>query len=308
MPGNDLATRVANQAATRPAAPVQTGLKHQIQQMGEQFQLAMPRGFDANQLVRDALTCLSATPQLASCDPISVLGGLMTCAQLGLRPAVLGQAWLLPMWDRRSGGNKATLVVGYKGYLELVHRSGQVESVNAHIIHENDTWDVEYGDSEHLTHKPNFFSDRGKPILYYATGRKRGASRSEFQIASLAEMQEHRDRYAMAKKKGGEVVGPWRDNFDSMALKTMMLRLVKYLPQSPELVMAQIADGGARTELAPHADIVEVTQEVEGELLEGGPTAPAEDPWTTPDNAWPAVAVPGGQASQEGAGDAQTAF
>lgn len=299
MPGNDLATRVANQAAHRTDGP-SGGLKSQIHQMKEQFQLAMPRGFDADQLVRDAITCMSNSPQLASCEPLSVLGGLMTCAQLGLRPAVLGQAWLLPMWDRRTGGNKATLVVGYKGYLELIHRSGQVESVNAHIIHETDTWDVQYGDNEQLLHKPNLLvphRDRGRPVLYYATARKRGASKADFQIASVSEMEEHRDKFAMAKKNG-KVLGPWRDHFDAMALKTMVIKLAKYLPQSPELVAALTADGGARMELGPDADIMMVTQEVDGELVdEPGytPAPPAPAAYADADDGWPPVAAPGGE-------------
>jgi recombination protein RecT len=274
----DLATRVAA-AAARTDGDRPT-LKSQIQQMGEQFQLAMPRGFDAQQLVRDAFTCLSNSPKLATCDPVSVIGGLMTCAQLGLRPAVLGQAWLLPMWDKKSGANKATLVIGYKGYLELIHRSGQVESVNAHIIREGDKWSVAYGDDERLIHEPNFADRPGAPLLYYATGRKRGASRAEFQIAPKWEMEEHRDKFAMAKYQG-RVVGPWKDHFDAMALKTMMLRLAKYMPQSPELIMAQVADGGVRLELAPNADISEVTETIEGEVLEEGPERGEEDPWAS---------------------------
>jgi recombination protein RecT len=291
MPGNDLATRVAAAAQRTDGSP--PNLKTQISQMGEQFQLAMPRGFDAQQLVRDAFTCLSMTPKLATCDPVSVIGGLMTCAQLGLRPAVLGQAWLLPMWDGRNRTNRATLVIGYKGYLELMHRSGQVEAVNAHIIHEGDKWSAQYGDDERLIHEPNFAERPGPALMYYATGRKRGAARSEFQIAPKWEMEEHRDKFAMAKKNGA-VVGPWRDHFDAMALKTMMLRLSKYMPQSPELIMAQIADGGVRLELAPNADITEVTETIDGEVLEDEPVgAPSEpDPWASAPEPWPPVAAP----------------
>lgn len=274
----DLATRVA--AAAQRTDGERPSLKVQIQQMGQQFQLAMPRGFDAQQLVRDAFTCLSNSPKLATCDPVSVIGGLMTCAQLGLRPAVLGQAWLLPMWDKKTNLNKATLVIGYKGYLELMHRSGQVEDVNAHIIRDNDKWSVAYGDDERLIHEPNFAERPGAPILYYATARKRGAARSAFQIAPKWEMEEHRDKFAMAKYQG-RVIGPWRDHFDAMALKTMMLRISKYMPQSPELIMAQAADGGVRLELTPNADISEVTETIEGEVLEDGPEAAEEDPWAS---------------------------
>jgi recombination protein RecT len=90
-------------------------LADQIRGMEKQFQLAMPRGAEATQLVRDALTALRTIKHLDKCEANSVLGALMTCAQLGLRPGVLGHAWPLPFWDRHSKGYKAQLVIGYQG-------------------------------------------------------------------------------------------------------------------------------------------------------------------------------------------------
>jgi len=254
LPTTELAQRLAN----RPVE--QVDLRTQLMGMTEQFQLAMPRGFEAKQLVRDALTCLRETPKLAQCDPASVLGGLMTAAQLGLRPAVLGQCWLLPMWNRRAGGHQATLVVGYLGYLELINRSQRVAKITARKVYEFDKFDVEYGDSERLKHKPMLFGDRGSVVAYYATAQLVPKA-TTFHVMTKAEVEEHRDKFAMAKTKDGTVIGPWRDHFDQMALKTVILRLVRLLPKTPELAAASIADGAVRQDHDPRADVITVTQD-----------------------------------------------
>ncbi len=276
MTAGTLETRLA--AQRNPEARPQLALRDQLTSMADQYQLAMPKGLDASQLVRDALTCLSSTPKLAECDAKSVLGGLMTCAQLGLRPAVLGHAWLLPMWNKQTRGQSATLVIGYQGYLELIHRSGKVTKVTARKIREYDDYDVEYGDSEHLYHKPKLFGDKGQVIAYYATARFPSGD-STFSIMSKEDAEEHRDKFAMAKNKAGDVLGPWRDNFDAMALKTTVLKLSKYLPKSAEFQNAVLVDGSVRTNTEPKAPVVEVSQVIEPD----GDVVPGEAEWVEPD-------------------------
>ena len=59
-------------------------LEDQIKRMAPEFNLALPKGKEATQLVRDAITCLRKIKNLDACDAPSLLGSLMTCAQLGL--------------------------------------------------------------------------------------------------------------------------------------------------------------------------------------------------------------------------------
>lgn len=264
--GRDLAQRVKDNN-TGAVAPQQTGsLADQIRQMEPQFQLAMPRGVEAVQLIRDALTCLRTTKNLAECEPATVLGGLMTCAQLGLRPAVpgLGHAWLLPFWDSRAvwfdgegrerkGCYKAQLVIGYQGYRELAHRSGQVSTLIGRIVHEHDHFDIDYGIADNLVHKPKLDGDRGDPIGYY-TIVKYTSGGYAFWHMTKTEVEQHRDQFAMAKTREGKIVGPWRDNFDEMAVKTCFLRLAKWMPKSTELAAAIEADGSVRVDITPNPD------------------------------------------------------
>ncbi len=275
--GTNLAERVtANATATTdgnaPAVQRPATLTDSIRSMEKQFQLAMPRGAEAEQLIRDALTCIRQTPKLQQCESTSVLGALMTCAQLGLRPGVLGHAWVLPFWDKKSNGFKAQLVIGYQGLVELSYRSNQIASLSARTIFANDVYEVEYGLEEKLLHKPLMTGDRGEPVAYYAVVRFANGG-STYVVISHTEMLAYKKKYAMQKNREGEIFGPWRDEFEGMAHKTCLRQLSKWMPKSTELALAVENDGAVRVDLTPAA--VETPQHIEGEIVDEAQTDPA---------------------------------
>ena len=185
--GTNLSERVqANAVARRDAGAVT--LQQQIRSMEHQFAMAMPKGVEAAQLVRDVLTCLSTTPKLMEANPVTVLGAAMTCAQLGLRPGVpaLGHAWILPFYSGRAREMQAQLIIGYQGYADLANRSGQIASQAARIVYANDHLDYEYGLDERLVHRPSM-GDRGEPIAYYAVVKTTTGGRY-FEIMSRPEV------------------------------------------------------------------------------------------------------------------------
>jgi len=242
------AARGAGRQVANRAPADDTELRTQIRNMIPQFRLAMPSGADAEQLARDLLTVLSNTPKLAECDPRSVLGGAMTIAQLGLRPGVgaLGHAWLIPF------RGKAQVIIGYKGWLELVYRSGMVSTVGVRRIHEADTFTFEYDDARtRVRHIPEWRNP--SPVIgwYGAATLVAGNGEVITEPWSLAKMEEHRDAFAMARDRDGNVVGPWRDNFLAMCDKTALLQLFRLLPKSTEIVRATVADGSVRVVTDP---------------------------------------------------------
>jgi len=236
-------------------------LKDQIRQMEAQFALAMPKGMEAAQLVRDALTALQQTPKLGDCPPMSVLGALMTCAQLGLRPGVLGHAWVLPYWNASDRCYKAQLVIGYKGYIDLAYRSGQISTIIARTVYEGDTYDVEYGLEDKLIHKPDPKGDRSVPIAHYAIVKLANGGRA-FWVMSESEMQAWRKRYA-PKNKAGNIVGPWNSDYEAMARKTCLRQLANWMPKSTELATAMEVDNGVRTNVDPTAALTSVVEHPE---------------------------------------------
>lgn len=268
--GRDLAARA--EAARGIARQQPVTLAQQIQQMQNEFQRAMPRGAEAEQLVRDALTCLRMTPKLGMCDAASVLGALMTCAQLGLRPGVgaLGHAWILPFWDKGAGTNRAQLVIGYQGYAELAYRTGRVLNIAARTVYTNDHFELAYHlSSDDMVHRPYLDGPRGEPRLYYAVARLADGGYAVTDPMTHADMEAHRDRFAMAKSRDGRVVGPWADHFEAMAHKTMVRRLAKFLPKSTEIAYALAVDEGVRVEISPDVAPDEATEHpavIDGEI------------------------------------------
>ncbi|GAA4914594.1 recombinase RecT [Nesterenkonia rhizosphaerae] len=270
--GKNLTSRVssANKAVAQQAEP---SLETTIRGMEQQFALAMPRGAEASQLVRDAITCLRQTPKLLECDRTSFLGALMTCAQLGLRPGIgaLGQAYILPMnvWNpqKRTKEMTAVFILGYQGMLDLANRSNEIDIVVARPIYEGDQFEIDYGTDE-LHHKPSF-GDRGQVKGYYAKFRRKGSDYQTVEFMSVKDAQEHRDKFAMAKKDG-QVVGPWKDHFDAMALKTVVRRLFKWMPRDTTIQNAIVSDESVRLDTTASADLTQVTHRVEEpEAVEG---------------------------------------
>lgn len=253
--GSNLAQR-AQQSVANQQQNEAPSLQQQIKRMEQQFQLAMPRGAEAKQLVRDALTCIQMNPKLAEAEMNSVMGALMTCAQLGLRPGVgaLGQAYLLPFWDRKNRIQKAQLIIGYQGYVELAHRSGRISSIHARTVYSNDYFELEYGaEQDTFVHRPALDGPRGEPRLFYAVARTVDGGYSVTDPMTVADMVAYRDKHATAKNREGQVFGPWVDHFEGMAHKTMVRKLMKLLPKSTEQHIAVAQDGGIRVDLTPEA-------------------------------------------------------
>jgi recombination protein RecT len=164
------------------------------------------------------------------CDPISFIGSIMFCAQLGLEPGgPLGHVYLVPY------GKSVTPILGYKGMIELARRSGQIVSISAHEVYEKDHFDFEYGLDEKLCHKPNMKGDRGAFIGAYAIAHIVGGGH-QIEVMSKKDIDNIKNR---SKANNG---GPWVTDYPEMSKKTVIRKLFKYLPVSVEIQRAVATD------------------------------------------------------------------
>lgn len=231
----------ANQVTDQPKkerTPAQK-VSDYLQNMMPAIQAVLPKQVDAERLSRIALNVIRTNPKLLQCDINSLMGGVMEAAKLGLEPGLMGQCYLIPFEKKKKVGNDwvteridAQFIIGYKGLIDLVRRSGQVSTIEARTVYENDVFDFEYGLDSSLIHKPTL-KEKGEPIAYYAVAKLKDGG-SSFIVMSKTEMEQYKDKYAKAKGYGGKVVGPWADEFDAMARKTCLRQLIKYLPISVE--------------------------------------------------------------------------
>jgi recombination protein RecT len=236
-----------------------TTLRAAIKASEGQFALALPQHVDPGRFLRAALTAINVVPKLAQCTQESVLAGLMQAAQLGLEVAdVRGQAYLIPRWDSKAGCNKASFQLGYRGMIDLAARGGITVTVDD--ICANDQYDFERGTNAFLRHKPTL-ADRGEVIAYYAVATFADQRQPAFVVMGKGEAEAHRDKFASTKTKQGDIYGTWVDHFDAMARKTVIRKLLNYLPATVELRQAAAIETTGSDDIGPiaHSPLMDVS-------------------------------------------------
>lgn len=223
----------------------------------KQIASVLPKHLTPERVCRVALTAYTKTQALAQCDMASVYQAVQQAAELGLEPGgALGQCYLLPY------GRTCQLIVSYKGLIELARRSGEIESIEARVVHENDEYEVSFGLHSDIKHRPCLDGDPGQMVMVYAVARLKGGM-VQFEVMTRAEVDAIRRR----SRSGNS--GPWVTDYDEMARKTVVRRLCKYLPISAEkLSMAFEAEDSdtiaaqAIAQAQPAADASQVVDSV----------------------------------------------
>ena len=123
----------------------QSEIQNLLNTMKDEFRKVLPETIKPDRLIRIALTEMRMNPRLFDASKESLLGALMVSAQLGLEPGALGYCYLVPYQNKKTGQLEIQFQLGYKGILELVRRSGQVENIEARVVYEKDKFDFEYG-------------------------------------------------------------------------------------------------------------------------------------------------------------------
>lgn len=236
------------QAAKQPK-----NMKQWIMTMKPEIEKALPSVITAERFTRMALTAVSTNPKLGECTPASFMGAMMQAAQLGLEPNTpLGQAYLIPF--KNKGTLECQFQLGYKGQIDLAHRSGEFKNIEARVVHENDEFEYEYGLEPKLIHKPAM-TGRGKPIYYYAVFTLVNGGFG-FEVMSREDIENHARQYSQAY---GTSFSPWKTNFDAMAKKTVLKQVLKYAPIKTEFARQVAADETIKTELS--ADMMDQRDE-----------------------------------------------
>lgn len=256
-------TKIASELAKKADAAPQVGktIDQLFESMKGAIAQAIPKHMTPDRLLRIATTAIKTTPKLKTCTAVSLLASVMQCAQLGLEPGVLGHAYLIPFNNKKKDKNgkeywemEAQFQIGYKGLLDLVRRTGEISSIAAHAVHKNDMFEFEYGLKENLKHVPKMEGDRGEVYLYYAYAKFKDGGYS-FLVMGKGDIERHRDMYSKTAK-----FGPWKDQFDEMAKKTVIKALVKYMPISVELQKNVAMDETIKTDIAEDmSEIIDIT-------------------------------------------------
>lgn len=183
-------------------------------------------------------------PQLKGAVPATVINAAMMAATLDLPiNNNLGFAYIVP-YKRKfkdaqgkwSESLEAQFQMGYKGFIQLAQRSGQFARIAATPVFEGQLISV----NPLLGYEFDWtVPNQGEAIGYVAFFKLLNGFTAELYM-STADVKKHAGKYSQSFKYGS---GVWKDNFESMALKTVTkLLLSKQAPLSIEMQTAQLAD------------------------------------------------------------------
>ena len=217
----------------RPATVLQVindpGTKHEL------ARALANSGITVDYFLRVLQTHVRQSEALQKCSPASFLGSMMLSAQLHLRIGILNEAHLIPR------GGEAVFQVGYRGWAELARRANG--RVSCGVIYDGDeVLELDTGTDPKIRVRPDIrarHSDEKVAAVWAMVEAANGEK--HLAILSTADVEEHKRRYA------GKGSPAWKHDteggaWQAMALKTAIIRAVKYAPMSTDMERAYEAE------------------------------------------------------------------
>lgn len=214
------------------------GVKHKFEEM---------LGKRAPGYITSVLQVVNSNNYLASATPESVYSSAAMAATLDLPiNNSLGFAWIVPYntnvqvdgkWVKRV---MAQLQIGWKGFVQLAQRSGQYTRINVAEVYEN-----QFVSYNRLTEtlNANFDIEGAGSIVGYVAYFRLINGFEKLVFWSKEKVVSHAKRYSQSYGKKGT---PWADNFDEMAMKTVLKNtLSKWGILSIEMQQATVYDQAA---------------------------------------------------------------
>lgn len=186
-----------------------------------QIQASIPKHLTPERMIQMSATLIARNPRIAECSAKSLLGAVMQASVLGLPPIdSLGYCYFVPY------NKEVQFQIGYRGYIALARRSGELAKIYAEAVYSNDAFEYERGLEPKLVHKPCMTGNRGEFRCVYAVYHLKSGF-SDFVVLSKEDVEAYRRRSPSQK---GEATGAWKTDYAAMAKKTAVRRLSPYLP------------------------------------------------------------------------------
>ena len=207
-----------------------TGLK--ASEIGEflggmkgQIAAVLPKHLTPERVLQMAATVIHRNPNIAKCGTPSLIGAVMQASILGFPPVeALGYCYFVPY------GRDVQFQIGYKGFVELARRSGQIKMIYAEVVREGDEFTCEFGLEPKLIHKPKLDSSKQLTHVYAVAHYADGGH--NFVVLSKSEVERLRCRNASQR---GMPTGAWATDYEAMAKGKALKQLSKYLPLNIDL-------------------------------------------------------------------------
>lgn len=161
-------------------------------------------------------------------NPASMFASILAGAEIGLIPSdMLGEFYLIPR--NIDGKMTVTPLIGYKGLVNVILRSGEVSKVHTECVYEGDEFEPIYGLEPNIIHKPNFELPRNADTLkfVYAVAKLKNGDYqfsvlSKSDIIKITQLSKYNNHLYFNDKKDPQM---W------MVRKTALIQLSKMLPK-----------------------------------------------------------------------------
>lgn len=199
-------------------------------------------GARSGQLTTSLLSVVNNNELLQKADPVTVISAALIAGSLDLPiQQNLGFAYIVPYKNGKTGKYEGQFQMGARGYKQLAQRTGLYKFIN-----DSDVREGELRSHNRLTGAIEFswiedeVARMKAPVVGYVSYFELHNGFSSTVYMSLAGIREHAKKYSQSFKSG---FGPWKDNFDAMALKTVTKQnLSKNGPLSTEMQTAIASD------------------------------------------------------------------
>lgn len=257
---------------TKPAMNGAPSIKGLLEKEGIKKRFEEILGAKAPGFISSILNVVNSNSNLAIADPNSVIMSAAVAATLDLPiNSNLGFAHIVPyaqsyqnpntgQWEKKQ---VAQFQMGWKGYIQLAMRTGQYKTINATPIHAG-----QLVSSNPLTGEYEFdFSKTGGEVVGYAAYFKLVNGFEKTIYWNVGKVNDHAKKYS---KSYSSKTGQWQQNFEAMALKTVVKNLLsQYGILSIEMQKAvQVDMAVIKDDRAEHFEYVDGTDVTNQEKIE----------------------------------------
>lgn len=191
---------------------------------------ALPKQFNRDRFVQNALAVMNEKPELAKINRQAVIQGLCKAAYLGL-DFLNKECYLIPY------GNSVQFQTDYKGECKFVKRYSirPILDIFAKVVRKGDFFEEGIVDNKPTVNfKPVPFSNEDIIGAFAIVLYKDGGM--EYETMSYEDIQCVRNNYSKASQSKA-----WKNSFDEMAKKTVLRRLCKHIETDFETAEARQA-------------------------------------------------------------------
>lgn len=186
-------------------------------------------GLTPNRIAGIVMDACMRAPGILECTPESIVRCAIQGAEVGLEVgSPLGEAYLVPHRNNRTGTTECTFILGYRGLTRLALQSPSIRNIESRIVRAGDEFSYRYGTDPMVAHTPHAGGRDGVPgevthayaVAYFVGGGY------QFDVMDRSELD------AIRKRSRAER-GPWVTDTIEMMKKCPVRRMAKMLDLTP---------------------------------------------------------------------------